>query len=140
MRVLILTLIVISCCTVISFGQTTPCEEGRTVSTNEKGDSIIGYAEKLPFLKEGFEPYLKWIKTNMDKKLMSKKKDQRKKVYVGFVVHEDGRTSDYKIDKGLGPPYDNEALRLVRDNPQEWVAGGCGKRKVKTRMTMPVEF
>jgi outer membrane biosynthesis protein TonB len=76
----------------------------------------------------------------MNKKLISKKKEPKRKVYVGFVVHEDGTTSDFNIDKGLGNPYDNEALRLIRDNPQAWVAGQCGKKKVKTRMTMPVEF
>jgi hypothetical protein len=140
MRVLLLTLSFISCWTIKTFGQGAPCLEGRTVSTNEKGDSIISYVEKMPFLKEGFEPYFKWIKANMDKKLISKKKEQKRKVYVGFVVHEDGSISDFKIDKGQGDPYDSEAIRLIRENPQTWVAGQCGQRKVKTRTTMPVEF
>ena len=140
MRVLILALVIIVFWTPSSFGQTTTCLEGKSVSINEKGDSIVSYVEKMPFLKDGFEPYAKWIKSNMDKKLISKKKEPMRKVYVGFVVHEDGTTSDFKIDKGLGGPYDNEALRLIRDNPQTWVAGQCGKKKVKSRMTMPVEF
>lgn len=140
MRILILTLIVITSWTMDLLGQTTPCQEGRTVSINEKGDSIVSYVEKTPFLKEGFEPFAKWIKDNMDKKLISKKKEPKKKVYIGFVVHEDGSTSDFSIDKGVGEPYDTEALRLIRDNPQTWVAGQCGKKKVKTRMTMPVVF
>lgn len=71
MRLLILTLILSTFWRFDTLGQTTPCQEGRTVSINEKGDSIVSYVEKTPFLKDGFEPYPKWIKNNMDKKLIS---------------------------------------------------------------------
>jgi hypothetical protein len=140
MRLLILTLILSTFWTIDILGQATPCQEGRPVSINEAGDSIVRYVEKMPFLKDGFESHAKWVKNNMNKKLISKKNESKKKVYVGFVVHEDGTTSDFKIDKGVGEPYDTEALRLIRDNPQTWVAGQCGEKKVKTRMTMPVVF
>jgi hypothetical protein len=140
MRLLILTLILNAFWTTNISGQVIPCQEGSTVSINQNGDSIVSHVEKMPFLKGGLEPYVKWVKNNMDKKLISKKKEPKKKVYVGFIVYEDGTTSDFKIDKGVGEPYDTEALRLIRSNPQTWVAGQCGKKKVKTRMTMPVVF
>jgi hypothetical protein len=140
MRFSLFTLIIIACLTTNTFGQEIPCQEGRTALLNEKGDSIISYVEKMPFLKEGIEPYMKWFKFNIDKRLIAKKGEQKRKVYVGFVVHEDGSTSDFKIDKGQGDPYDKEAIRLIMNNPKTWVAGQCGNRKVKTRMTMPIEF
>lgn len=140
MRVLILTVIMISFWGTDTFGQKTPCAEGRAVTLNAAGDTIISYVEKMPFLKDGLEPYVKWIQNNIDKKLVSRKKEQQKKVYVGFIVHEDGSLSDFRIDKGQGEPYDSEALRLIKDNPHSWVAGQCGNKKVKTRMTMAVAF
>lgn len=126
--------------TIVALGQT-PCEEGKTVTINEQGDSIISYVEKMPYLQQGFEPYAKWMKTNMDKLLTTKQKgEERRTVYVSFVVNADGSTSDFNIVRGVGEPYDHEALRLIMDNPGKWVAGECGNRKVKTRMTMPVKF
>ena len=140
MRVLILTVIMISFSGTDTFGQKTPCEEGRAVTLNAAGDTIISYVEKMPFLKDGLEPYVKWIESNINKKLVSKKNEQKKKVYVGFVVHEDGTLSDFKIQRGPGEPYDSEALRLIKNNPHTWVAGECDKKKVKASMTMPVAF
>lgn len=139
MRALILILTVMLFWNMDTFGQT-PCEEGKTVSVNEHGDTIVSHVEKMPFLKDGLEPYVKWIQNNIDKKLVHKKKEQQKKVYVGFVVHEDGSLSDFKIQKGPGEPYSSEALRLIKNNPHTWVAGECGKKKVKASMTMPVAF
>ena len=56
------------------------------------------------------------------------------------IVHEDGTTSGFEVLKGIGGPYDSEALRLIRNNPQSWVAGQCAKKKVKARTAMPVSF
>lgn len=116
------------------------CEEGRTTSLNEKGDSILTYVEKPAYLKHGVAQYMNWIQANMDKQLKTHKKEEKKKVYISFLVHEDGLRTDFEISKGVSETYNNEALRLVRDNPEEWVAGQCGKKKVKTRTTMTVIF
>ena len=140
MRLIIAIEIILVSWTIGAFGQT-PCEEGKTVTISEQGDSIISYVEKMPYLQQGFEPYANWIKTNMDKRLITKNKREAKRtVYVSFVVSEDGSTSEFNIIKGVGEPYDSEALRLIMDNPGQWVAGQCGNRKVRTRMTMPVKF
>lgn len=139
MRHLISILTIIAFGAIKTSGQVKPCQDNWKV--NEKGDSVSFYfAEKDPFLREGIEPYFKWIKNNMDKKLVSKKKEEKKKVYVSFTVNEDGSTSDFKIVKGLGDPFDKEAIRLTKDNPQNWVAGECGQKKVRVRMTMTVAF
>jgi hypothetical protein len=125
--------------TINAFAQVTPCQPVWTIT--EKGDSVaFSVVEKMPFLKEGIEPYMKWIKENIAKKLVSRKKEQKKKVYVSFIVDEDRNTVGFMIEKGLGDPYDKEALRLIMNNAQTWIAGQCGNKKVKTRMTIPVAF
>ncbi len=101
MRVLLIIKIILVSWTIDTKGQIF-CEEGKTISVNEKGDSIVAYVEKMPYLKDGFEPHMKWIKNNMDKRLVTKKKEEKKTVYISFVVHEDGMTSDFKIAKGIG--------------------------------------
>ena len=139
MRVILLIITILPSLTISVMGQV-PCEEGKTISVNEQGDSIVTYVEKPAYLKEGFEPYMKWIQSNRNKRLEKKKKEVKKTVYIAFLVHEDGTRTDFEIRKGVGEPYDSEALRLVRDNPQEWVAGQCGKKKITTRTIMPVKF
>lgn len=61
-------------------------------------------------------------------------------VFIGFIVNEDGTTSDLKVLRGIGDDYDKEALRLVSTHPYLWVAGQCGDKKVKTRFNMPIRF
>jgi protein TonB len=139
MRVPTLIMIVLVSWTIDAIGQV-PCEDGMMVSFNEEGNSTISFVEKAPYLKEGLEPYVKWIENNMNKKLMTKKRAEKKKVFVGFVVNENGSTSDFRIVKGIGDPYDKEAMRLIMENPGVWIAGECGKRKVRMSMVVPVKF
>ena len=115
------------------------CLDGRSV-TIHNGDTIITYVEKPPYLKDGYESYMKWIKNNVDQNLMADGNAEKKQVLINFMVHEDGSTSDFKILKSVGDPYDREALRVIKENPGQWVAGQCGNKKIKTRTTMAVKF
>jgi hypothetical protein len=117
-----------------------PCEPIKS-STIENGDTLVfAYVEKTPYPKHGLELYLAWLNANMDQKLKTKKNVDKKTVYISFIVHENGTTSDFRILRGVGNPYDNEALRLLMENPRTWAAGQCGDRKVKTRMVLPVKL
>lgn len=109
-------------------------------STTEAGDTIVTDFHGFPHPKKGMKRYGKWISANMDKKLRSKEKEARKIVYVLFIVHKDGTRSNFEIAKGVGEPYDSEALRLVRANPQKWVPAQCDSKILATKAIIPVRF
>ena len=61
------------------------------------------------------------------------------KVYVQFVVDQDGKVTEPKVVKGLGYGCDEEALRIVRLMPL-WMPGKHRQQRVPVIYTLPVTF
>lgn len=61
------------------------------------------------------------------------------RVMVEFIVNKDGKVSDARIVKGVSPELDAEALKVVSASPK-WKPGRCRGEKVRTSITVPVEF
>ncbi|HAH25183.1 MAG TPA: hypothetical protein DCL77_15735 [Prolixibacteraceae bacterium] len=61
------------------------------------------------------------------------------KVFVGFVVDQDGNISDAYVVRGCHPLLDAEAVRVVTVMPQ-WKAGRLKGKPVKVSYTLPVNF
>ena len=61
------------------------------------------------------------------------------KVYVQFVVNEDGQIQKPKVVKGLGYGCDEEALRIVKLMPN-WNPGQQAESNVPVIYTLPVSF
>ena len=59
------------------------------------------------------------------------------KIYVEFIVEEDGSISNATIKRGLEPACDEEALRVVRGMPK-WKPSVRDGKPVKSRMTVPI--
>jgi len=133
-RLIILTKIILVSWTIDVMGQDVK------TATNELGDTSAFCIDKSAYPKKGYKRYGKWIGNNRDKEPESKIKADRKTVLVSFIVHEDGAKTDFEVLKGVGEPYDSEAIRLVRDNPHEWIAAQCGPEKIKTRAVIPIKF
>ena len=61
------------------------------------------------------------------------------KVMVDFVIEKDGKVSDVRVVKGVSEELDAEALRVVTASPK-WKPGRVNGNKVRTSLTIPVEF
>lgn len=61
------------------------------------------------------------------------------KVFVEFIVNENGALSDFNILKGIGSGCDEEAIRALRLSPN-WIPGKQRGKAVKQRMVLPVTF
>lgn len=61
------------------------------------------------------------------------------KVYVEFVILEDGTLSDVQVKKGVSTGLDQEALRLVKAMPN-WNPGKMNGKAVRCRFVLPVQF
>jgi len=55
------------------------------------------------------------------------------------VVEKDGSLTDIKVQRGLSPEIDAEALRLVTNFPK-WTPGMQGGRPVRVKYSIPVSF
>jgi TonB family protein len=60
-------------------------------------------------------------------------------VEVGFTINAEGRVENAEIVKGLNPPYNAEALRLIRSMPR-WKPAEQDGKPVPCRLQMPMQF
>lgn len=61
------------------------------------------------------------------------------RVMVEFVIEKDGRVTGARVVRGVSEELDAEALKVINASPK-WKAGRVAGRKVRTSMTIPVEF
>ncbi len=61
------------------------------------------------------------------------------KVFIQFIVNENGTLSDFMVIKGIGHGCDEEAVRALSQSPN-WIPGKQRGIAVKQRMVLPVTF
>ncbi len=61
-------------------------------------------------------------------------------VIIAFMVDKNGKTSQHKVVTGVGGGCDEEALRVVKMIPDNWIPGVLEGKEVEVEYTMPIEF
>jgi protein TonB len=61
------------------------------------------------------------------------------KVFISFVINENGDISDVTLVRGVDAALDKEALRVIRSLPK-WKPGKQGGKAVKVRYNVPINF
>lgn len=61
------------------------------------------------------------------------------RVMVDFIIEKDGKVTDVRVVKGVSPELDAEAVKVVSASPK-WKPGRVAGNKVRTSVTIPVEF
>ena len=56
-----------------------------------------------------------------------------------MIIDKEGKVTDVRVVRGVDPELDEEALRVVSSSPK-WKPGRMGGQKVRTSVTIPVEF
>jgi len=69
---------------------------------------------------------------------MARKAGIEGRVFIQFVVDENGFVTQAKVDKGIGGGCDEEALRVVRQ--ARFTPGKQRNKAVKVRMSLPITF
>ncbi len=111
-------------------------ESGNDVPPAEEA---LSFAEVMPEFPGGYSKMSQFLMENLVYPIDAKEMDIQGKVYVQFVVNEDGRISDCKAIRGLYPLLNREALRVVGKMPN-WIPGENQGKKVKVKMVIPVKF
>ncbi len=61
------------------------------------------------------------------------------RVMVDFIIEKDGKVTNVRVVKSVSPELDAEAVKVVSASPK-WKPGRRAGEKVRTSMTIPVEF
>lgn len=117
------------------------CFVGRSLGQNpstEKG-VFYGKVDHMPEFPGGEAELRNWIVDHVIYPEEAKKKNIEGKVYVSFVVDEEGKVGQVEIARGVHPLLDAEALRAIAGMPY-WKAGSNDGEKVKVAYTLPIFF
>lgn len=93
---------------------------------------FLNSADPSQFLEKWVYQYLKYPEKAVIEGVQGR-------VMVAFVIEKDGKVSDVKVVKSVSPELDAEAVKVVSASPK-WKPGRLAGEKVRTSMTIPVEF
>ncbi|MDX1627198.1 MAG: energy transducer TonB, partial [Fulvivirga sp.] len=106
---------------------------------DEKIETIIDIAEEMPSPIGGLEAFYKYIRQNMRYPAQARRLEVEGKVYVKFVVMEDGTLDQVHVIKGIGAGCDEEVLRVLKKAPR-WNPGKQRGKPVKVWKVVPISF
>jgi periplasmic protein TonB len=108
------------------------------VKVEEKNEIFIS-VEQMPEFAGGTAALSKFLQKNLRYPRPASNANISGKVYVQFVVGQDGAISKVDVLKGLGFGCDEEAERVIKLMPR-WSAGKQSGRAVAVRFTLPINF
>ena len=82
---------------------------------------------------------MKFIQENVTYPLKAIEKGIEGKVYLTFIVEQDGSLSNIKVERGADKNLDREAMRVLHVMPK-WKPGEYKGKVVRTRCRIPIVF
>ena len=105
----------------------------------QNDDKVFYVVEEMPEFPGGDKELRQYIANNVEYPEEAQKNNIEGKVFVSFVVAKDGNVKDAKIERGVAPSIDNEALRVVNSLPK-WTPGKQRGQAVNVKFTVPINF
>ena len=112
-------------------------------STKESDDVVSFYdCDQRPVFLHSSDPrdfLQKWVYQYLKYPADAIRDGIQGRVMVDFVIEKDGSVTDVRVVKGVSEELDVEALRVVKASPK-WKPGRVNGNRVRTSLTIPVEF
>jgi periplasmic protein TonB len=119
-------------------GKSTEPAQPVEVKVEEKNEIFLS-VEQMPEYAGGTAALANFLQKNLRYPRPASNAGVSGKVYVQFVVGQDGAISKVDILKGLGFGCDEEAERVIKLMPR-WSAGKQSGRAVAVKFTLPISF
>ncbi|MBB6499784.1 M56 family metallopeptidase [Pedobacter cryoconitis] len=95
--------------------------------------------DKQPGFPGGMDKFYTYIKAGIRYPKEAIEKNIQGKVFLSFIVEDDGQLSDIKVTRGIGGGADEEAVRLLSASPK-WTPGTAEGHPVKVKYNIPITF
>jgi TonB family protein len=105
---------------------------------NKQG-KVYTAVDKVPSFPGGTDKFYKFLQTNIKYPAEMRAKKIQGKVFISFIVEEDGSLSNIKILKEPGYGSGKEAARVLSLSPK-WEPGMQKNKRVRVAYTMPISF
>jgi len=98
--------------------------------------TIIDPVENGPSFPGGHEAFNKFLSKNLK---WPDQIDAQGEVIISFIVEKDGSLTHFKVQRSLGPEFDQEALWVLRKSPK-WIPEMLNGKPVRSGYTVPINF
>jgi TonB family protein len=112
--------------------------KAQQADTTKQGQ-IFTAVEQEPMPAGGMAKFFEYLGANTKYPDSAVKKRIEGKVFVTFVVEQDGSLTDVKILRGVSPDINAEAIRVVSSAPK-WKPGIQNGRAVRVQYSMAISF
>lgn len=121
------------------------------ISENKKASQMIGEdtlingkkvyytVDVMPEFPGGQNALFKFIQENVKYHEEALKKGITGKVFVNFIITDEGQVDQVELKRGVDPLLDEEALRVVKLMPR-WTPGQVDGKNVNVGFTIPIGF
>ena len=108
-------------------------------SVDEGAVQIYDIVEEMPEYPGGQDAMFKFLAQSIVYPQEMVDAGVRGRVYVEFIVRQDGGITDTKVLRGVADPLDQEAIRVVKTMPK-WMPGRQNGKPVDVRYRLPIMF
>lgn len=103
-------------------------------------DSVFTVVDEMPEFPGGNKALMSYLGENIKYPEQAKKDKITGRVFVSFVVENDGRVTNVKTLRGIGGGCDEESIRVISSMPN-WAPGKDENGKaVRVRYNIPIKF
>jgi len=115
---------------------------GGALSDNEgpDKDGVYTVVDQTPMPEGGLQVLFDHIIKNLEYPEQARKNGVEGKVYVQFVINQQGELTDVEAVKGIGAGCDAAAIDVVQSANLAWKPGVHEGKKVAVRLTLPINF
>jgi len=139
-KILIGLLMAVGLLAMSAFGPNVSTESKTSTTKSEKNQGkVYDKVEQMPEFPGGQTELVNFLVNTIQYPKESLKKGTQGKVFVGFVVGIDGSILKARIERGVDPLLDAEALRVVNSMPK-WIPGKEKGKDVAVQFTLPINF
>ena len=104
------------------------------------GDGIYPTVDIMPTFKGGdINKFREWVQKKTKYPEEATINGIQGKVYITFIVENDGSVSNVKVAKGVDPLIDNEAVKAVKSSPK-WSPGKLRGMTVRVSYVIMLDF
>lgn len=103
-------------------------------------EEIFTVVENMPkFQGQDPDAFRVYIQQNLKYPEEAQKNKEQGRVFVSFVIDKKGEVKNAKIERGVSPSLDQEAIRVIQSSPK-WEPGTQRGNKVNVQYTFPIVF
>lgn len=102
-------------------------------------DEVFVEPDEMPEFPGGSDALHHYIAANLHYPDVAQRDGIQGKVFVSFVINQDGTISNIVVSKGVHKLLDEEAVRVIKSMPK-WIPGMLNGKPIKVSYTVPINF